>query len=156
MSVCCKAFHVSVIVSSSEACFIRVIPSNQGSGTDSTHVSVVKGDNARSGATSKVRGGALMMSMVSRPAVLTAPVIGAVTGFMSRVLTVTSEAVNMRGEGALSLAKQNPWRRPWVLHSSMLQAVLSFALCWVVVRRSLCCEDAQDDTAWWTPGSGVH
>ena len=156
MSVCCKAFHVSIIVSSSEACFIRVIPSNQGSGTDSTHVSVVKGDNACSGATSKVRGGALMMLMVSRPAVSTAPVRGAVAGFMSRVLAVTSEAVNIRGEGALSLAKRNPWRRPWVLHPSTLQAVLSFALCWVVVRRSLRCEDARDDTAWWTPGSGVH
>ena len=64
-----------------------------------------KGDDARSGATSEVRGGAFMVAMVGRPAVSTAPVVGAVAGLMSRVLAMTFEAVDMRGEGAFSLAK---------------------------------------------------
>ena len=64
-----------------------------------------EGDDARSGATSEVRGRAFMVVMVGGPAVSTAPVVGAVAGLMSRVLTMTFEAVNMRGEGALSLAK---------------------------------------------------
>ena len=64
-----------------------------------------KRNDARSGATSEVRGGAFMVAMVGGPTISTAPVVGAVAGLMSRVLTMTFEAVNMRGEGALSLAK---------------------------------------------------
>ena len=64
-----------------------------------------KGDDTRSGATSEVRGRAFMVAMVSGPTVSTAPVVGAVAGLMSRVLAMTFEAVDMRGEGALSLAK---------------------------------------------------
>ena len=77
-----------------------------------------KGDDARSGATSEVRGRAFMVAMVSGPAVSTAPVIGAVAGFMSRILAVTPETIDVRGEGALSLAERSPWRRSGVLHPS--------------------------------------
>ena len=64
-----------------------------------------KGDNTRSGAASKVRGGAFMVVMVGGPAIPTAPIIGAVAGFMPWVLAVTPKIINMRGEGVLSLAK---------------------------------------------------
>ena len=115
-----------------------------------------EGDNARSGATGKVRGRAFMVAMVFGPAVSTAPVIWAVTGLMSRVLAMAFEAVNMRGEGTLSLAKRSSWRRPWVLHPSTLQAIFTFALSRVIVRGSLRCEDARDDAAGRGPWPGAH
>ena len=64
-----------------------------------------EGDNACSGATSEVRSRAFVVAMVFRPAVSTAPVIGAVAGFMSWILTMASETVDMRGEGAFPLAE---------------------------------------------------
>ena len=115
-----------------------------------------EGDDALSGAASKVRGGALMVLMVGRPAIATAPIIRAVASLMSRILAMASEAVNMRGEGALSLAKRSSWRRPWVLHPSTLQAVFSFTFSRVVVRGSLCCKDAGNDTAGRAPWSSAN
>ena len=115
-----------------------------------------KGDDARSGAASEVRGRAFMVAMVFGPAVSTAPVIGAVAGLVSWILAVTFETVDVRGEGTLSLAKGSSWRGPWVLHPSTLQAVFSFTFCWIVVRRSLCCEDARDNTAGGAPWSGAN
>ena len=64
-----------------------------------------EGDNAHSGATSEVRGRAFMVAMVFGPAVSTAPIIGAIAGFMSRVFAMAVETINMRGEGTLLLAK---------------------------------------------------
>ena len=64
-----------------------------------------KRDNARSGAASKVRGRAFMITVVSGPAISTAPIVGAVAGFMPWVLTMTPETIDMRGKGAFSLAK---------------------------------------------------
>ena len=64
-----------------------------------------KGNDALGSATSKVRGRAFVVAMVGEPAVSTAPVIWAVAGLMSWVLAMASEAVNMRGEGTLLLAK---------------------------------------------------
>ena len=64
-----------------------------------------EGDDARSSATSEVRGRAFMVAMVGGPAVPAASVVGAVAGLMSRVLAMAFEAVDMRGKGALSLAK---------------------------------------------------
>ena len=113
-------------------------------------------DDARSGATGEVGGRALMVAMVGGPAVSTAPVIGAVAGLMPWVLAMTFEAVDMRGEGALSLAKRIPWRGPWVLHSATLQAVFSFAVSRIIVRGSLGCEDARDDAARGASRSGAH
>ena len=79
-----------------------------------------EGDNARSGATSEVRGWAFMVAMVFGPAVSTAPIIGAVAGFVSWILTVTPEAIDMRGEGAFSFAERSPWRGSRFLHPSTL------------------------------------
>ena len=64
-----------------------------------------EGNDARSGATGEVGGRAFMVAMVGGPAVSTTPVIGAVAGRVSGVLTVTPKTVNVRREGALSLAK---------------------------------------------------
>ena len=119
-------------------------------------MSMSERDNARSGATSEVRSGALMVAMILRPAVSTAPVIRAVAGLMSRVFTMASEAVNMRGEGTLSLAKRGSWRGPWVLHPSTLQTIFTFAFSGVIVRGSLCCEDSRDDAAGRAPWSGAY
>ena len=115
-----------------------------------------EGDNACSGTTSEVRGRALMVAMVSGPAVLTTPVIRAVTGLVSWILAMASETVDMRGEGALSLAKRGPWRRSWVLHPSTLQAVFSFAFSRVIVMRSLHCKDVRDNAAGGAPWSGAY
>ena len=113
-------------------------------------------DDARSGAAGEVRGRAFMVAMVFGPAVSTAPVIGAVAGLMSWIFAMASEAVNMRGEGTLSLAKRSSWRRPWVLHPSTLQTVLSFAFRRVIVTGSLCCKDAWNDTAGRASWSGAN
>ena len=110
-------------------------------------MTVGKGDNARSGAASKVRGGTFMVTMIFGPAVSTAPIIRAVAGLMPWVFTMAPEAIDVRGEGTLSLAKGSPWRGPWVLHSLTLQAIFTFAFSWIVVRGSLCCEDARDNAA---------
>ena len=106
MSVCSEAFKISVIVPSSNTHLVGVITSNQGGGTDSAHVPMGEGNNAHSGAAGKMRGRAFMVMMVGGSAVSTTPVIGAIAGLVSCVLAMTSEAINMRGEGALSLAKQ--------------------------------------------------
>ena len=97
-----------------------------------------------------------MVAMVFGPAVSTTPVIGAVAGRMSWIFAMAFEAVDVRGEGMLSLAKGHSWRGPWVLYPSTLQAVFSFTFCWVVVRGSLCCEDARDNAAGRGPWSGAH
>ena len=62
-------------------------------------------DNTRSGAASKVGGGAFVMTVVGGPAISTAPIVGAVAGFMPGILTVAPETIDMRGKGAFSLAK---------------------------------------------------
>ena len=115
-----------------------------------------EGDDALGGAAGEVRGRALMVAMVSGPAVATAPIVRAVASLVSRILAMASEAVDMRGEGALSLAKRSSWRRPWVLYPSTLQTVFSFAFSRVVVRRSLCCKDARNDAAGRAPWSGAN
>ena len=67
-----------------------------------------EGDDACSSAASEMRGGAFMMAMVGRPAVSTAPIIGAVAGLVSWVLTVTPETVDMRGGGRFRLPSEVP------------------------------------------------
>ena len=114
-----------------------------------------EGDDALSSAAGEVRGGTLVVAMVGRPAVSTVPIIGTVAGLMSWILAVASEAVDMGGE-AFSLAKRRSWRRPWVLHPSMLQTVFSFTFSRVIVGGFLCCEDTRDDAAGGAPWSGAH
>ena len=115
-----------------------------------------EGNDACSGATGEVGGRALMVAMVGGPAVSTAPVIGAVAGRVSRVLAMTPKTVNVRREGALSLAKRGPWWRPWVLHPSTFQAIFSFTCSGVIVRGSLSCENARDDAARGAPWPGAY
>ena len=115
-----------------------------------------EGDDTLSGAASEVRGRALMVAMVGGPAVATAPIIRAVTSLMSWILAMASEAIDIRGERALSLAKRSSWRRPRVLHPSTLQTVFSFAFSRVVVRGSLCCKDARDNAAGRAPWPGAY
>ena len=110
-----------------------------------------EGDDALSSAASEVRGRTLVVTMVGGPAISTAPVIGAVASLMPWILAMAFEAVNMRGEGALSLAKRRSWRGSWVLHLSTLQAVFTFAFSRIIVRGSLCCEDARNDAAGRAP-----
>ena len=64
-----------------------------------------EGDDALSSAAGEVRGGTLVVAMVFGPAVSTAPVIRAIAGLMSWILAMAFEAVDMRGELTLSLAK---------------------------------------------------
>ena len=115
-----------------------------------------EGDNAHSGATSEVRSRAFMVAMVFGPAVSTAPIIGAVASRVSRVLTVTPKTVNVRREGALSLAKRSPWWRPWVLYLATFQAIFSFTCSRVIVKGSLSCENARDDAARRAPWPGAY
>ena len=77
-------------------------------------------DNACSGAASKVRGRAFVMTVVDGPAISTAPIVGAIAGFMPWIFAVTPETIDMRGERAFSLAKRSPWRGSWVLYTSSL------------------------------------
>ena len=115
-----------------------------------------KGDDALGSAAGEVRGRTLVVAMVFGPAVSTAPVIRAIAGLVSWIFAMASEAVDVGGEGTLSLAKRSTWRGPWVLHPSTLQAVFSFTFCWVIVRGSLCCENARDNAAGRGPWSGAH
>ena len=106
-----------------------------------------KGDDALGRAACKVGRRALMVCVVSGPAVPAAPIIGAVAGFVSRVLAVALEAVNVGWECSLALPKSATWRGPWILYHSPFKAILSFAVFWIGVRGSLCCMDARDDAA---------
>ena len=54
-----------------------------------------EGDNAFGCAACKVGGGALMVRVVSGPAVPATPIVRAVAGLVSRVLAVTLEAVDV-------------------------------------------------------------
>ena len=65
---------------------------------------MVEGDDAFGGGASKVRGGALVVAMISAPAVPTGASVGAVTAIMSWVLAVALETVWVRREALLSFA----------------------------------------------------
>ena len=147
LSVSGETFQIAVIVPSSNPHLVGVISSYEGSGTDSSYLSVGEGDDTLAHATRKVGRGALMVRMVSGPAVPAAPKIRAVAGLVSRVLAVALEAVNVGWERSLAFPKGTSRWRPWVLHHSSLEAVFSFTVFWVGVGGSLCCMDARDDAA---------
>ena len=88
-----------------------------------------------------------MVRVVSRPAIPAAPKVGAVAGFMSRVLTMTLEAVDVGRECSLAFPKGTTGWRSWVLYCSSLEAVFPFTVLWVRIGGSLCCMDARDDAA---------
>ena len=106
-----------------------------------------EGDNALGCAARKVGGGALMVRVISGPAVPAAPIIGAVAGLVSRVLAMAPEAVNVRWECSLSLSEGATRRGPWILYHSPFKAIFSFAVFWIGVRGSLRCMNARDDAA---------
>ena len=106
-----------------------------------------EGDDTLARAAREVRRGALMVRVVSGPAVPAAPKVRAVASLVSRVLTMALEAVNVRWECSLSLSKGATRRSPWILYHSPFEAVLSFTVFWISVRGSLCCMNARDDAA---------
>ena len=106
-----------------------------------------EGDDALGRAACKVGRGALVVCVVSGPAVPAAPTIGAVAGFVSRVLTMALEAINVGWECSLALPKSATGRSSWIFYHSPFKAVLSFAVFWIGVGGSLCCMDARDDAA---------
>ena len=106
-----------------------------------------EGDDALACATCEVGRGALMVRVVSGPAVPAAPIVRAVAGLVSRVLAVTLEAVDVGWERSLAFPKGTTRGRPWVLHHSSFEAVFSFTVLWVGVGGSLCCVNTRDNTA---------
>ena len=115
-----------------------------------------EGNDARSGAASKVWGRAFMMAVEGRPAILTAPGIGAVTSLVPWILAVTFETIDMRGELALLFPKCLSWWRTQIFDLLSTQAFFSFAPSWVVVRGPLCRMDMQDNTGGRSPWSSVY
>ena len=96
-----------------------------------------------------------MVRMVSGPAVSAAPVVGAVAGFVPRVLAVTLEAVDVRWECSLAFPKGATRRRPWIFHHPPLKAVFSFTVLWIGVGGSLRRMNARDDAAGRGLGTGA-
>ena len=106
-----------------------------------------EGDDALGRAAHKVGRGALMVHVVGRPAVPAAPIVGAVAGFMSRILAVTFEAVDVGRKCSLVLPKGATGWGPWIFYCSSLKAIFPFTVFWFTVRGSLCCMNARDDAA---------
>ena len=88
-----------------------------------------------------------MVCVVSGPAVPAAPIIGAVAGLVSRVLAMALEAVNVGWECSLALPKGATRWSPWILYHSPFKTILSFAVLWIRIRRSLRCVNARDNAA---------
>ena len=112
-----------------------------------------EGDDTLVRTAREVRRGALMVRMVARPAVPAAPIVGAVAGFVSRVLAVTFEAVDVGWERSLALSKGTARWSPWIFYYPSLKAVFPFTIFWFAVWGSLRGVNARDDTA--RRGSGV-
>ena len=72
---------------------IGIISSKDGGGADSAHIEMVQWDNALSSGAGKMRGRALMVAMVSAPAVSAGPCIWAITAVVPWDLTVAFEAI---------------------------------------------------------------
>ena len=104
-----------------------------------------EGDDTLGRAAREVRRGALVVRMVSRPAVPAAPIIGAVTGFVSGALAVTLEAVDVGWGHSLALSKGTARWGPWIFYHSSLKTVFPFTVFWSIVRRSLRCMNARDN-----------
>ena len=147
LSIGSETLQVAIVVPSRNTHLIGVISSYEGSGADSPYLSVSEGDDTFACATSKVGRGALVVCVVGGPAVSATLVIGAVAGFVSRVLAVAFEAINVGRECSLAFPKGTARWRPWVLHYSSLETVFPFTVFWVGVGGSLCCMDARDDAA---------
>ena len=106
-----------------------------------------EGDDTLGHAAREVRRGAFMVRMVGRPAVPAAPMVGAVASFVSRVLAVTFEAVNVGRERSLALSKGTAGWSPWIFYCPSLKAVFPFTIFWFAIWGSLRGMNAGDDTA---------
>ena len=126
---------------------IGVVSSYKQSGTDSAYLSVGEGDDTLGCAASEVRRGALMVRVVGGPAVPAAPVIGAVAGFVSRVLAVTPETVDVGWKCLLAFPNRAARWGPWIFHHSPFETVFSFTIFWIAIGRFLCGMNARDDAA---------
>ena len=133
LSIGGETFQVAVIVPSGNAHLVGVISSYKGSGADGPYLSVGEGDNALGCAASEMGRGALMVPVVSGPAVPAAPIIGAVAGLVSRVLAVAPEAVDVGWECPLALPKGATGWGPWIFYHSSLKAVRAHVVYNVVV-----------------------
>ena len=147
LSISSEALQISVVVPSSNAHLVGVISSYEGSGTNSPYLPVGEGDDALGRAARKVGRGALMVHVVSRPAVPAAPIVGAVAGLVSGILAVAFEAVDVGWECSLALPKGTTGWGPWIFHYSSLKAIFPFTVFWFTVRGSLRCMNARDDAA---------
>ena len=88
-----------------------------------------------------------MICMEGRPAVPATSCIRAITGFMSRVLAVASETVDVGRVCVLAFPKRTARWSPWVHYLLSLKTVFSFTVFWVAVSGSLCCMNARNNTA---------
>ena len=121
--------------------FIGVVSRKKGSGADSAHIEMVKGDDAFGGGASEVKRRTLMMTMVGAPAISARACVRTVATVMPWVLAVALEAIWVRGETLFPFAQQRLGRSAWVDHSSLLQTIFSFTS----IRWSLGGEDARDE-----------
>ena len=151
MSVSGETLQVTIVVSSSDAHVVGVVSFCKGSGADSPDVSVGERDDTMGCAASEVGRGAFMVAMEGRPAVATASSVRAVTGLVSWVLAVTSEAIDVGWEWPLSFAKSCTRWGSWIGNPSSLKTVFSFTVFWLAVRGSLSHEDSWNDTAGGRP-----
>ena len=132
---------------------IGVVSSNKRGGADSPYLPMSKGNDTLGCAAGKVGRGTFVMRVVGGPAVPAAPIVGAVAGFVSRVLAVALKAVDVGRKCSLAFPKRATRWGPWVFYCSPLEAILSFTVFWVAVRRSLRHMNARDDAAG--RGSGM-
>ena len=147
LSISGEAFQVTVIIPSSDAHLVGVVSSYEGSGADGPYLVVSEGNNTLGCAARKMGGGALVVRMVSRPAVSAAPIIGAVAGFVPRIFAVTLEAIDVGWKCPLALPKGATRWISWVFYHSSLEAVFPFTIFWVAVGGSLGGMNARDDAA---------
>ena len=81
---------------------------------------MVEWDNAFGGRAGKVRGRALVMTMVSTPAISAGACVRTVAAVVPWVFTVALEAIWVGREAFLSFAQQRLWWSAWLNHSSLL------------------------------------
>ena len=112
-----------------------------------------EGDDALGRAACKVGGRALMVHVVSGPAVPAAPAIRAVAGLVPGVLAMAFEAVDVGWKSSLALPKGATRWGPWIFYHLSLKAIFPFTVFWVAVGGSLCRVNARDDAA--RGGSGM-
>ena len=90
-----QSLKVAIIIPSSDVHLVGVVSSYEGSSANGPYLPVSEGDNAFGCAAGKVGGRALMVRVEGGPAILAAPCVRTVAGFMPRVLAMAFETVDM-------------------------------------------------------------